>query len=130
VAGGWIPLGYFELGSAPVEAVQHELDAAWERARRHGRVKGTPGTTPDLDLTAWDDPAVDLRSPMTAGVTGQGFETTTLDLVIKVSGLALPVALDIWRTWVLPALKDKFGDDAVGRETTDSHARHGGTRHS
>jgi hypothetical protein len=116
---------YFELGSAPVEDVQAALDEGVAAAQDPADGSSTVLV---VDLTDQEDQSVDVRRLMTAEVTGEGFEPDAVELLIRVGPtLAVPIALDVWRRLVLPALERKFGDDAIGPRTRvgeDRHSKH------
>jgi hypothetical protein len=118
----------FELGSAGLTDVQRALDEAIATALNADPM--VPGELSEgvganqIDLT--DQPAVDIRSLMTASLTGQGVEREAVELVISIaSGLTVATAQGIWTSLVLPALRKRFGDDAVGKETTSWHVGDG-----
>lgn len=116
---------YFELGSAKLSDVQQALDEAIATTLNADLiVPGEDADTDQIDLT--DQPAVDIRSLMTAGLTGQGVEREAVELVISIASvLTVDTAKGIWTSLVLPALRKRFGDDAVGKETTSKHVGDG-----
>ena len=124
---------YFTLGSATPEEIQRALDDALAGARNSGVLAHHHASQDDpsgngnrIDLTIADQDALDVRRLITATVTGQGLEGQAIEVLIQIgTGISVAAAVGIWNA-ALKALKEEFGDDAVGAQTTGRHVRGGG----
>ena len=97
---------HVDIASVDQASLEEEIALIWDRAVKDGLV-------PD------DVVGPDGACPYRVDAEDQGVGLAEGFLIYVAAPVAVGVVLDLWREFVLPRLKAKFGEDSIGEEDED-----------
>jgi hypothetical protein len=105
----------YAYGGLPVDQIQSEIAQFWQ-------VLDNPGSSDleaELSAAGLDRAAlasVDRENAITVRVGTSGVDPTTAVLLVTLAPSANLIIKDLWEKVVLPRIKRRWGEDAVGEE--------------
>jgi hypothetical protein len=101
--------GVAEIEYVGAACTPAQLRAAIDEILTHG---DEPGTESVATFASWraQETKIDIR------VAGEGFDPTTVAVVVAFAPAANHMVMSLWDDVILPRLRRKLGDDALGKE--------------
>lgn len=100
-------------GTLSAEQLQSEIDRFWHELAADSKVKAELVTT-GLELDALTDN--EKTGAITVHPGSSGADVTSAVLVVLFAPTANRVLKDLWSTILLPRIKRRWGDDAIGEQ--------------
>jgi hypothetical protein len=103
---------FYSRGSLPVDQLQDEIARFWSEA------KTNPDLQAKISAAGFPSGALDEidKSAITLRVGSSGTDPASVILIVALAPTANRALKDVWSTVLLPRIRRRWGDDAVGDE--------------
>jgi hypothetical protein len=106
---------FYGRGELSVDQVQGEIDEFWQEFdARTDSMLDSELRTDGIDPAGLAD--VDRKTAITVHAGASGVDPTVVLIVVTLAPSANHIVKDLWKTVLLPRIRRRWGDDAIGDE--------------
>jgi hypothetical protein len=104
---------FYTHGELSIEAIQAEIAKFWAELNADTEIQSElagVGLAPDAFLS------IDLDQAITVRADSSGADPTSVLLIVALAPTANNILKDVWKTVLLPRIRRRWGQDAIGQE--------------